>query len=453
MSEHTETRRSSDGLVNVASGLGTNKSKRSSNQFVFDMLNDWGSLDAAYQSNWIARTIVDTPAADMTREWRRIKCEGAEDIEALEKELCLQQDVEEAIAWSRLYGGSGILMLTGQDLSKPLNLNKIKKGDLERFLVFDRWDLVPQTLQTWNVLARNYLSPEFYTIRGGAQTIHWSHIARFNGERLPRRWMQQTQGFGDSVLRKCIDDVMDMVASKDGVAELMQEANIDVINRQGLSDELASDEDESIIKRYEAFSMMKSNINMALLDGDEVLTRNTLNLSGVAPILETFITWISGAAKMPVTKLFGTSAKGMNATGEGDMHNYYDMIRGEQTSKIAMGLRVIDEVLVRSALGSFPEQFDYVWNPLSQPDQLETEQAGLLRAQRDRSYMEDGIVTKSQVQRELQADEKYQFEDEQIEELEGLEDANMFEELPEIGATEEQENADFVDAWVKEHGA
>lgn len=452
MSEHTETRRSSDGLVNVASGLGTNKSKRSSNQFVFDMLNDWGSLDAAYQSNWIARTIVDTPAADMTREWRRIKCEGAEDIEALEKELCLQQDVEEAIAWSRLYGGSGILMLTGQDLSKPLNLNKIKKGDLERFLVFDRWDLVPQTLQTWNVLARNYLSPEFYTIRGGAQTIHWSHIARFNGERLPRRWMQQTQGFGDSVLRKCIDDVMDMVASKDGIAELMQEANIDVINRRGLSDELASDEDESIIKRYEAFSMMKSNINMALLDGDEVLTRNTLNLSGVAPILETFITWISGAAKIPVTKLFGTSAKGMNATGEGDMHNYYDMIRGEQTSKIAMGLRVIDEVLVRSALGSFPEQFDYVWNPLSQPDQLETEQAGLLRAQRDRSYMEDGIVTKSQVQRELQADEKYQFEDEQIEELEGLEDANMFEELPGIGVTEEQENADFVDAWVKEHG-
>ncbi|MCK5126817.1 MAG: DUF1073 domain-containing protein [candidate division Zixibacteria bacterium] len=449
---HTQTTRSADGLVNVASGLGGQKSKRSSNQFVFDTLNDWGSLDAAYQTNWIARCIVDVPAQDMTREWRRVKSDGAEEIAALEQQLCIPQVVEEAIAWSRLYGGAGILMLTGQDLSKPLNLNRVKKGSLERVIVFDRWDMSPQTLNTWDVLAINYLLPEFYTIRGGNQQIHWSHFARFNGEKLPKRWLAVTQGFGDSVLRKCIEDVMDMVASKDGIAELMQEANIDVINRQGLSDELASDQDEAIVKRYEAFSLMKSNIQMALLDGDETLTRNTLNLSGVAPILETFITWISGAARMPVTKIFGTSAKGMNATGEGDMNNYYDMIRSEQKSKIELGLRTLDEVLVRSALGNFPDSFDYVWNPLSQPDSLETAQANLLTQQMNQGYLDGGVVMKSQVQRELQAGETYQFEDEQIEELEELESANMFEELTEIGEDVEQENAGFVDAWVKENG-
>ena len=36
----------------------------------------------------------------------------------------------------------------------------------------------------------------------------------------------------------------------DGIAELMQEANIDVITRQGLSDELASDQDDAITNRY-----------------------------------------------------------------------------------------------------------------------------------------------------------------------------------------------------------
>lgn len=444
----TITKTAADGLQNVASGLGSNKSKRSHNQFVLDTLNDWGSLDAAYQTNWIARRIVDVPARDMTRNWRRIKSEGAEDIAAVEQALCIQQKVEEAVAWARLYGGSGILMLTGQDLSKPLNINKVKKDSLERVLVFDRWDLTPQTMNTWDVLSPNYLLPEFYTIRGGVQVIHWSHVVRFNGERLPRRWMAITQGYGDSVLRKCLDDIMDMVASKDGIAELMQEANIDVITREGLSEELATDQDGAITDRYALFSQMKSNIQMALLDGGEKLERMTLNLSGVAPIIEQFMTWISGAAEMPVTKLFGTSAKGMNATGEGDADNYNVHIAGEQSSKLGEPMRMLDEVLVRSALGNMPDDYDYVWNPLAQPDQLETEQAGQLRAQRDIIYLDAGIATKSQIQRELQASEVYQYNDEHIEELEEMEEPNMFEELPDL-ENAEQENAEFVDAWVK----
>lgn len=442
------TTRTVDGLVNVVSGLGSRNSKRENNQWLYGMLNDWQSLDAAYQTNWIARSIVDVPAKDMTREWRTIRSDGAEDIAALEQELCIPQMVEEAIAWARLFGGSGLVMLTGQDLSQPLNMNRVKKGSLERVLVFDRWDLSATTINTWDVLAPNYLQPEFYTLRGGSQQIHWSHVVRFYGERLPLRWMAHTQGWGDSVLRKCIDDVSDMVAAKNGIAELMQEANVDLIKREGLSDDLASDQDEAITNRYTLFRMMKSNIQMALLDGDETYDRKTLNLSGVAPIIEQFITWISGAARMPVTKLFGTSAKGMNATGEGDLNNYYDDIRSWQTTNLSLSMRYLDEVLVRSALGSFPKSFDYEWNPLRQPDVVQIATAGKINADRDAVYLESGVVTKSQIQRNLQGDEVYQFDDEQIEELEALEDSDMFETLPNVEPQPSQmTDAEFVQWW------
>jgi phage-related protein (TIGR01555 family) len=416
-----------DGLVNVASGLGVGKAKRDHNQFVAGSLNEFQQLEAAYQTNWIASRICDVPAADATREWRRVKSEGAEDVQNLEKELCVQQQVEEALIWSRLYGGAAIVMLTDQDLTKPLNLNRVKKGSLKNLLVFDRWDLGAYEQNTWDVLAQNYLRPEYYNIRGGSLRVHWSHVVRFDGKRLPRRLQAQTQGWGDSELRRCIADVADMVAAKDGIAELMQEANIDVLTRENLSDELTSDQDDAIIKRYTIFSQMKSNIQMALLDGSETLTRNTLNLSGVAPIIEQFITWISGAAGMPVTKLFGTAAKGLNATGEGDMRNYYDEIRGLQSGRLSQSMRTLDEVLVRSALGNFPTNFDYIWNPLEQSNEVEIAQAGLLRAQKDRIYLEDQIIKSSQIQRNLQSDESYQFDDEQIEQLEESEDLNMFE--------------------------
>lgn len=437
----TSKKTSLDGLVNVASGLGVGKSKRDHNQWTYGALNDYAPLEAAYQSNWIASRICDVPAADATREWRRIKSDGAEDIHNLEDHLCVQQLVEEALVWSRLYGGSAIVMITDQDLTKPLDINRIKKGSLKNLLVFDRWDLGTYNLNTWDVLARNYLMPQSYSIRGGSLNIHWSHVVRFTGKRLPRRLMQQTQGWGDSVLRKCIEDVADMVAAKDGIAELMQEANIDVITREGLSNELATDQDDAIIQRYSLFSQMKSIVNMALLDENETLTRQTLNLSGVAPIIEQFITWIAGAAGIPVTKLFGTAAKGLNATGEGDMNNYYDEIRGIQTGSLAQSMRQLDEVLVRSALGLFPSQFDYVWNPLEQSNEVETEQAALLRAQKNRIYLEDQIIMPSQVQRNLQSNEEYQFDDDKIGELEEQEDANMFAGMSGNPTTEEYVNA------------
>jgi len=435
-----------DGLVNVATGLGTNKSKLSHASWELESLtNGWQQLDAAYQSNWIARQIVDIPAQDMTREWRSIKSEGAEDIKLLEDELNICGNVQEALSWARLYGGSGMLMLTGQDLSKPLNVNRIKKGDLSRVIVFDRWDLSAMTLNTTNILARNYLQPEFYTITQGSQQIHWSHIVRFQGANLPRRQMLQTHGWGDSELRKCMADVKEMVSAKTGIAELMQEANIDIIKKEGLSDDLASGQDEEIIKRYELFSLMKSCVQMGLLDETETFERKELSLSGVAQILEVFMTWISGAADIPLTRLFGTSAKGMNATGDGDMKNFYNSIRGMQTTRLAPSMNYLDQVLVRSALGHYPESYAYVWNPLEQTNDIEAAQAEVLRSQKDQTYLDAGIITKSQIQRNLQSGNDYQFDDDEIEQLESLEDANMFEEpiLPEIDLTvEETESTD-----------
>jgi len=419
-----------DGLVNVASGLGTSKAKRSHNRFTYSILNDFFQLDAAYQSSWLARAIVDYPAEDMVREWRTIKSDDADVIRAEEDRLQVPAMVSEATSWARLYGGAGILMITNQPLDKPLRPERIKKGDLYRLIVIDRFDMTPLSLNQTNILAANYLQPEFYTIAAGSQQIHWTHFARFSGAKLPRRQRAQTQGWGDSELRKCLDDVMDIVASKDGIAELLQEANVDIIKREGLSDELASDQDDAITSRYALFSLMKSSINMALLDGEETYDRKTLDLGGVAPVLDLLMTWISGAADIPVTRLFGTSAKGLNATGEGDMDNYFNGLSSKRMTQVDPGLRMLDEVLVRSATGKWIEDFNYVWNPFKQPDIVQIAQANKAKAETDIAYKDAGVITTSQIQRRLQAEELYQFDDDKIKALEEDEDLEMFNDDP-----------------------
>lgn len=414
-----------DGLQNVVSGLGTAASKRSHNRFVHGQLLGYAELEAAYQSNWIARQIVDIPADDMTREWRTIKCQDADIIRQEEDRLSVQSAVNEALSWSRLYGGAAILPITNQDFEKPFRPELIKKGEVQRLMVFDRWDLMPHSINTWDVLADNYLQPEFYTLYQGSQKIHWSHFIRFTGAKLPRRQRVLLQGWGDSQLRRCLEDIKDTVAAKDGIAELMQSANVDVITREGLSEDLSTDQEEAIIKRYTLFDQMKSIINTALLDGDEKWERVTLNLSGVAPVIDTLMVWIAGAADIPVTRLFGTSAKGLNATGEGDLKNYYDGIRSQQTSQLDRPMSALDQIMVRSALGTMPDDYNYEWNRLTQPNHKEEAEARKIEAETDIILLDAGVVGRSHVMRRLEADEVYQYQEGVIDKIEQSEDLTL----------------------------
>lgn len=413
-----------DGLQNVIANLGTGRDKRSHNQYTFSgatTSQNFVELEAAYQDSWLARMIVNAPVDDATREWRTFDVKEAEDIARAEKRIGLQQAYQEARYWARLYGGSIIMMMTDQDPTKPLDLNRIKKGSLKRLLVLDRWDVTPQNINYNDPTSPSYLKPEFYTLVGGSTRVHHSHIVRLDGEMLPRRLRGINNGWGDSILRKVLTEIKDMDATKGGIASMVLEANIDTITKQGLYSELSSGEDDAITKRYMMFGMMKSLVNLALLDGDEKLERNSLSFSGLSDIFGRFMEWVSGASGIPQTRLFGTSAQGMNATGEGDAKNYNDTLRSMQESRFRCDLEQIDEVMVRSALGYMPDEMEFEWNPLYQESGVEQAQQALAELQSDEGYVAMGVVQKSQIMRKLQAVGKYGITDDQIAEQEEFE--------------------------------
>ena len=56
--------------------------------------------------------------------------------------------------------------------------------------------------------------------------------------------------------------------------------------------------------------------------------------TGLPDVYDRVMMDVAGAAKTPVTKLFGRSPAGMNATGESDMNNYYDYIDGLRENQL-----------------------------------------------------------------------------------------------------------------------
>lgn len=429
-----------DGLENVISGLGTGRSKRSYTRFTPDALNGYGELESAYVSNWIASAIVDYPADDMTREWRALKCADADEIRAEEDRLQLSHKVNEALSWSRLYGGAAVLMLTNQDFEKPLDVSKIGKGDLQRLVVLDRYQMYPGAINTWDILAENFLLPEYWQVWQGNQRIHYSHFAFLRGKKVPSRLRMQTLGWGDSELRRCMEEMKDAISSKGGIAELMQEANLDVITAQGLSDSITTGQESKIADRYTHYGMMKSIFKLSLLDGDEKLDRMTLNLSGVAPVLEQLKGWVIGASGIPATRLFGEQATGLGNEGTGDLNNYYDNIRAKQNTYLDPVMHCLDEVVVRSAVGSMPADFNYDWNRLYQPNRKEEAEADKIEMETAVLALDAGVIQRSQVMRKLESAEKYHYPEGVIDKLEEAEASNWEpENLEEAAAAFEQE--------------
>ena len=427
-----------DGLQNVVANLGTSQDKRSANQFTFGHnFFNLHQLDAAYQSNWIARQIVNVPVDDAVREWRAWQAEQASDIEKVEQRLRVAHNYKMARYWARLYGGAVIVMITDQPLNEPLDVDNISQGSLKRLLVLDRWDVMPQHVNTHDPTAEDYLLPEFYTVRGGSSVfIHSSHVIRVDGEELPRRLREFNQGWGDSKLRLVLEDLQDVSAVKGGMATMVLEANVDVINREGLSDELASGQEQSILKRYQTAAQMKSLVNQMLLDGSETYERKQIQFSGLSELLDKFMVWISGAADIPMTRLFGQSAAGMNATGEGDLNNYYDSVRSMQEAQFTPDLQKLDAVLVRSALGDFPDDATWEWNPLYQESGTELAQQELAQAQAEGMRLDQGVLQRSHVAERIRQDGQYPISDEEIEQMRQDEQENTlgaFQPDPETG--------------------
>jgi hypothetical protein len=108
-------------------------------------------------------------------------------------------------------------------------------------------------------------------------------------------------------------------------------------------------------------------MGMYILNKDDDFQTHQYTFSGLNDIYESFMLDVAGAAEIPVTKLFGRSPAGFNATGESDSKNYYETIEQKQTSKLEPVLDKLLPIMFMSEFGAIPDDLDYIFNPIATP--------------------------------------------------------------------------------------
>jgi phage-related protein (TIGR01555 family) len=146
---------------------------------------------------------------------------------------------------------------------------------------------------------------------------------------------------------------------------------------------LAKGGEDRLKTRVESIDMTKSTIHSVILGTDEEYSRDSATVTGIADLLDRFMMNLSAVTQYPVTKLFGRSPAGMNATGENDLKNYYDAVRSEQvaTTKYIQNL-----VNLIANLKNIEGEFPWVWNPLFQLSEKDQGEVKRLAAEESRTY-------------------------------------------------------------------
>lgn len=374
MQAHSNGVMISDGLQNVVANLGTGRDKASHTVYVPDNLTS-EQLVAMYRTSWLAAAICDYPAEDATRKWRNWRAEADQitKIEAEEKRLGLQHKVQEALIASRILGGSALyISAENQDPAQPL-----KPGDkINSLILMGKDELTPGEIVR-DISNPYYGKPEFYEInsngKGSRVRVHAGRFAIFTGRKVPGAGVYTSSGvWGDSALQSTLSAIQGADTTVANIASLIFEANVDVMKVHGFADLLAQHQDDLILRRAHLQAAMKGINGMLMIDAQDDYEKKSSAFSGLEALMAKFFDWVSGAARIPVTRLFGRAAAALSGGGEGDERVYYDRVGDIQSQDIAPAISLLDECIITQALGDRPAEIYYEWAPLRQRTETES---------------------------------------------------------------------------------
>ena len=288
----------------------------------------------------------------------------------------------------------------GGKLEEPINAGRVK--GIDWLQVYP----IPRITSTITSLVKDPKSPYFgdfekldiQGITGAPFPVHRSRCLIFQGDPVPNTISSIGADYmywGVSSLQSIWQQIKDLGAVSQSVANLMMEVIVGKYKLSNLVEMLSQNNTAALYTRMEIINASKSIINGVLLGEGEEYTRDTANLSGIPDVMDRFMMMLSAVSEIPMTRLFGRSPAGQNATGESDLTNYYDMVSSRQETQLQPQLQeLVNLINLYTKVAKEPQ---VVFNSLWEPTQTETQVMKKQQAETDKTYIDAGVLTAEEV--------------------------------------------------------
>lgn len=355
------------------------------------MTDNYALLNSLYRGNWVVQNVIGLMVDDMLREWYTVKGVQPDALTALdnlERRVGLRECLNEGLRWGRLYGGAaGLILIKGQDdLSQPLDLGMVYPGSFQGLYILDRWQGVTPNMGL--TIERGKEVPTSYSINDGnghtVANVHASRVIRFTGRDLPRIERQTEMYWGESELEALYNEVVAHDNVSANMAALTFQANVNTMEVKGM-EQLLSMSSPAVQRRFwqvmQAQATLRSNFGMQLVEQGNKLTNTQYSFAGLRDVYESMCQNLCGASHYPMTKLFGRSPGGLNATGESDSRNYYEYVDSQREAKLRPVIEKLLPIMAMSTWGVVPDDMSIEFPPLWTPTARENAEIGKIKAE------------------------------------------------------------------------
>jgi phage-related protein (TIGR01555 family) len=230
-------------------------------------------------------------------------------------------------------------------MDKPLVPKRIRS--FEKLKIIDRTEIEFSQIQfQLDPSLPRYGLPVYYPVKfdtgSGVEEeklVHYTRILEIHSDTLPRKaaatLSADNRYWGISVLQRAEERLKTLGSSLGSIDQLLDEMSVGKYKIKDLAMLLSAPEGKaSIQRRVEFMDLTRSAFRSQYLDSEEEYSRDSVSFQGIPEVLYIIFMLLSADTGYPITRLFGVSPGGMNATGESDMRNYYDTVRSLQSTEL-----------------------------------------------------------------------------------------------------------------------
>jgi phage-related protein (TIGR01555 family) len=421
-----------DRWVNQLTGIGSWRDKTTAGTFspVYRLWDP--EIVDLFNGSDIAAKAIEAPAFEMFRRGFELTSDG-QDASAIEdfREWATDTfDVEKTLENGSMFGSmfGGVLLVLGLDDGRdpwePLDEERCK--GVKYINQVDRRFAYAQSYYS-DMDQPKYGRPELYLISNGVATsafgrksssslrgqgysigqVHESRCIRFDGNASDVTTQQLLAGWSWSVLQRPYDVLRQFDHAFDSAGYLLSDASQGVLTLQGLVASMAAGKKQALEDRMQQMELQRGVARAIALDAGgkdgknaETFTRQTTSFAGLPDMLDRMMQRVCSALNMPVSKVFGRGAGGINAAGEADAQerSWYDRIGSLQTRDLTPKIKRLFRFLAmdkRSPLGKkgIGKAWKVKHHPLWSPTDTEQAATRYQKAQTDQIYITEGCVT------------------------------------------------------------
>lgn len=306
-----------------------------------NFLARWQEYIRWYMTSWEARKIIDIPIEDALRKPVELQGLDKADQKALEDAYVafdVDRQIRRALIQERLLGGSLILPVflrdENEETASILDHRTLRAGDLKAINVVDVSRLSRPNYDV-DPFSQGYDKIESILVNG--TEVHASRAYILDGNALFNRSAQTVLenfrfnpcGFGESKLATLYDLLNRVVGTQQGAYHLVNLASCLLIEAENIRVLQATDS-PAMAKLREIIEQL-SLYRGAVVDAKGAkISQHSASFGSVPELVMTFAQLLSAASDIPATRFLGQAPGGLNATGEGDQTNYYDMVGAYQ---------------------------------------------------------------------------------------------------------------------------